>query len=222
MAWPFKANASGSGEGKPPEADQSKAEMEAFVSTMKTSFEEIIKPLRDDLAAQKTEIEALKTVHITPPKPVTPTDPPDPTLEPERWKAETLGPLALQAAQLRAEITEDRGLRDIPQEWRDVVEPRIKELLKSTPIERKVMQDYGVYIQNCVNLVIGEEARKAGLRRDPSNKRFFIEDAAGSSNGTTDVLGSELGWTDSKGRYHSPAETLSKLDIDPKEFVKGA
>ena len=206
---------------KKPE-DQSRAEMEAFVSTMKTSFEEIVKPIREKVDSMETNWRTLADAAKTPPRTTETREPADPTLEPERWKAETLGPLAMQTATLRAEVTEERAIRNIPAEWRDVVEPQIIELLKGTPIERKIQTDYSSYIENCVNLVIGKEARKAGLRRDPQNKRFFIEDAASTSNTGTSKIDSDLGWTDNKGRFHSPGETLAKLGITEADFLKGA
>lgn len=207
-----------------PSADQSKAERDEFIAQMKTSFEEIVKPIREKVDSFDQTFETLRQAAAQASRPPDNREPADPLSDPDRWKAENLGPLAMQTALLRAEVTEEKVLRTIPDEWRDVVEPQVRDLLsKNTPPAEKVKPGYSEYIGRCIDLVIGQEARKAGLRRDPANKRFFIEDAASGKSGSgPSGLPSDFGYTDERGRYHSPNETLAKLGIDEGEFLKGA
>jgi hypothetical protein len=204
-------------ETKPEDSAQNKTEIDELVEKLGASFEERLRPIREEVTGIKAKFEAIEQAASATEQP----EPADITTNTEKWKQENLGPLAVQNALLAARITEREILDSVPEEWRDVVIPRVRELLdKQTSIQQKASPGYGTYVQNCVDLIIGQEAKKAGLRRDSRTKQFFIEDATRSSSESTPLNDSSLDWIDRKGRLHKGSETLQKLGIDPDEFVK--
>lgn len=98
--------------------------------------------------------------------------------------------------------------------------PEIKKHLQATALQRKAAGDYQAYVENVVSMVIGANARKAGLRMDGSKKTFYLEDSSARTAAERSPFSSDMNWTDQKGRTHRAEDTLSKLGIDPSEFAK--
>jgi hypothetical protein len=204
-------------EKKADESVQSKTEIDQLVEKLGASFEERLRPIREEVTGIKAKFDAIEQAASA----TEDAEPADLATNAEKWKQENLGPLAVQNALLAARITEREVLDSVPDEWRDVVIPRVRELLdKQTNIQQKASPSYPAYVQNCVDLIIGQEAKKAGLRRDSKTKQFFIEDATRSSSEATPLNDASLDWIDRKGRVHKGSETLQKLGIDPVEFAK--
>jgi hypothetical protein len=127
--------------------------------------------------------------------------------------------LAMQAAQ-GARFTEAEALRQVIADGWEALVPEIKKHLDNTNIARKAAADYPAYVENVVSMVIGQNARKAGLKMDGSKKTFYLEDATSRSTAKESPLSSEYTWVDQKGRSLRGDEQLRKLGIDPEEFAK--
>jgi hypothetical protein len=182
MAWNFGRQPDPDPEKEKKLAEQSKAEADAFIAQLTTSFqaklEETTKPLRDEIAALKSAAA---------PKP------PERTEEERRIPSvmddeETafnarLGPLAAQTVMLNARLTETEVLNEISsQGWGHLI-PAIREILnKQTPLQTKAGEGYRGYVENVAAMLIGKSARDKGLKFDGNKQTFFLEDASSSGN----------------------------------------
>ena len=201
---------------------QSKAEMDTLVERLGATIEErftsrleaAVKPLRE-------KVESLETSSRQPAKAAEPTEPADPSLEPERWKRENLVPLAVQNILTNARLTENEVLMRVDPQWQHLL-PEVRKYLDQTPVERKAEKDYPEYVQNCIDLAIGRAAKTAGVKYDSKGQRFFIESGGTGTGGTESQFGEDMVWVDRKGRRLRGEDQLAKLGIDPKEFAKGS
>jgi hypothetical protein len=184
MPWPFR-QADPDPEKEKKLAEQSKAEADAFIAQLTTTFEQKLdaklKPLQDELAAVKTSAT---------PKPRTENQ--ETVTTPSVFDDEDaafnahIGPIAVQTALLNARMTETEVLSDISsQGWGHLI-PQIRDVLeKQTPLQTKAGQGYKGYVENVAAMLIGKEAKAKGLKFDGNKQTFFLEDGAASNNPTT-------------------------------------
>jgi hypothetical protein len=183
-------------------AEQSKAEADAFIAQLTTSFAtkltERLKPLQDEIAAVKTAA-APKREEVRTDPPQTPSVLDD---EDAAFNAR-IGPLAVQTALLNARMTETEVLNDISSKgWGHLI-PQIREVLeKQTPLQTKAGQGYRGYVENVASMLIGKEATAKGLKFDGNKQTFFLEDGASSGNNGT-----------SKDRQLNELANDGKIDI---------
>jgi len=203
--------------------DQSKAEMDAMFAKFGEIIDERLKPVNEKVSALSTDWEAVKTEATKPP--VVDTRPRDEhgnvrDLTPEERQRNLNIALAEQNVQNSARFIERDTIASLHQDWKHLA-PQIEEMFRNTEVSRKAKGDYAEYCQNCAELVIGREAKKAGLRRR-DNGEFFLEDKSGGSSTPDSILNNrELDW-DNNGRVMTAHEQLRKLGIDPKKFEEAA
>jgi hypothetical protein len=213
MAW-FKKAADGSTE------DQSKAEMDAYFDRFNAAVEERVAPLKTAVETMQAKWNAIEA-EATRPAAVD-TRPRDENgnvrdLTPEEKQRNLNVALAQQNVNTAARLTERDVLDALPSDWKHLV-PEIRALFAQTDISRKAQPDYAEYCQNCADLVIAREAKKAGLRFNQQSKEFFLEDKSGGSTGEESILNDpSLSWNNN-GKVMSAREQLDKLGIDPKKF----
>lgn len=200
--------------------DQSKAEMDAMFERFGTMVDERMKPLNEKVSALSTDWEAVKTeaTKVTPPD----TRPRDENGHVREFTADEKqrnlnSALVQQNVQTAARLTERDVLDSLPSDWKHLI-PEIRALFAQTDIGRKAQPDYAEYCQNCADLVIAREAKKAGLRFNQESKEFFLEDkSAGGSTPDSILNDPSLAWNNN-GKVMSAREQLDKLGIDPKKF----
>lgn len=218
MAWPWNKDESVT----KTEPEQTKNEVDQLVEKLSQHFDAKFTPILQDVTALKTDFDALKAAAAAP-APKENGEPKQLTSfidDGDRAFAERIGPLAVQTTQLSARVIESEALRQVQADGWDTLIPEIRKHLDNTPLARKAASDYGAYVENVVSMVIGANARKAGLRMDGSKKTFYLEDATSKTNVSPSAFTSDLNWVDSKGRVHTAEDTLSKLGIDPAKFAK--
>lgn len=200
--------------------DQSKAEMDAMFERFGTMVDERMKPLNEKVSALSTDWETVKTeaTKVTPPD----TRPRDENgnlreLTADEKQRNLNSALVQQNVQTAARLTERDVLDSLPSDWKHLI-PEIRALFAQTEIGRKAQPDYAEYCQNCADLVIAREAKKAGLRFNQESKEFFLEDkSAGGSTPDSILNDPSLAWNNN-GKVMSAREQLDKLGIDPKKF----
>lgn len=183
MAWSFGRQPDPDPEKEKKLAEQSKAEADAFIAQLTTSFESKLKPLQDELAAIKTRSEA------PPARQQQQQDPPSiPSILDDEDAAfnARLGPIAAQTVMLNARMTETEVLSEISgQGWGHLI-PEIRKVLEAqTPLQTKAAQGYRGYVENVAAMLIGKAAREKGLKFDGNKQTFFLEDASSSGNPQT-------------------------------------
>lgn len=161
---------------------QSKAEMEAFTSNLRTTFDESIKPLREEFNALKSKVESFETPRRESVR-TDPTEIPSVLDNEDAAFAARIGPLAIQTGLLNARMTESEVFSEISSKgWGHLI-PQIREVLeKQTPVQTKVGQGYRGYVDNVAQMLIGREAVSKGLKFDGNKQTFFLEDASGGGN----------------------------------------
>jgi hypothetical protein len=199
MAWPFDKK---EGETKTPE--QSKEEAAAFISQLRTSFQEDLKPLQDKLTAQDQRFADIESKLTRP----APQPNPDGNKLPTIWDDEDgsaainarVMPILGETIQLKARMVENDVLNELREKgWSEYL-PDIRKVLADTPITEKAKPTYENYVRGAVKMVIGDKAMSGGLRRDAQNNRFFIEDGAGGGEGADAGVTQQLR-EESVGRY---------------------
>jgi hypothetical protein len=199
MAWPFDKK---EGETKTPE--QSKEEAAAFISQLRTSFQEDLKPLQDKLSAQDQRFADIESKLTRP----APQPNPDANKLPTIWDDEDgsaainarLGPVVVETVQLKARLVENDVIAELREKgWSEYI-PDIRKVLADTPITEKAKPTYENYVRGAVKMVIGDKAMSGGLRRDAQNNRFFIEDGSGAGEGASTEEAQQLR-EESAGRY---------------------
>lgn len=214
MTWnPFKKE-------ETPSADPKKSEQEEFLASLRTTVEDVVKPVRDSVTAMQERWAELEKAATTPAPEKK--DPADPNTDLPTYLREQLTPLAMQNIQTNARLTERDILDEVAPYWAHLV-PEIKRLFAETVLARKASADYPVYCRNIVSLVIGKAAQEAGLRFDGQNKRFFLEDAASKGeHGDTLYSDQNLNWTDPRNpsKTLTASDQLAKLGISAKDFAE--
>ena len=187
--------------------------MEAFTANLRTSFDEVLKPLRDEVAALKTA--AIKPV-VAPAKQDPPPEIPSVLDNEDAAFSARLVPIAAQTVMLNARMTETEVLSDISAKgWGHLV-PQIREVLeKQTPLQTKAGQGYRGYVENVADMLIGKEAKAKGLKFDGNKQTFFLEDASGSGNASANSKMRQLEQDATDGRIDIlHGRTLSKWAQD--------
>lgn len=204
-----------------PDNTQSKADADALVEKLTAKFDEALKPVRDQIESlttkwNKMEEEATRSVNAeTAGKHADGTE----LTSEERNERDKRGLLAV-AVNANARITESECIAGIASEWPQLV-PKVKELFRNTDWQRKAQPDYAEYCSNIVDMLVGKEARKGGLRYDRTSSRFMIEDATTKTGGAESPLNDpDLTWVDPKGRTMTASDQLAKFKIDPEKFAK--
>lgn len=182
MAWNFGRQPDPDPDKEKKIAEQSKAEADAFIAQLTTSFEDKLRPLQEELTALKTA--ATKTP-VTTTKQDPPPEIPSVLDNEDAAFGARLGPIAANQIMLNARMTEAEVLSEISSKgWGHLV-PRIKKALdEQTPLQTKAdAVRYRGYVWNVANMIIGESAVEKGLKFDGNKQTFFLEDASGG-NGT--------------------------------------
>jgi hypothetical protein len=213
MAWPFKQK-------EEPVADANKPPVKSEVDELIEKFSDTIDaklaPIGEKVGKMQERWDALEAEANKPPV--------DPNAEPPKPPTETELRLQQQIVLTNARMIERDVISQISSDWPNVVAAVQADFAK-TPWQRKAMVDYAEFCQNVVNMRVGEEAKKQGLRFDGASKRFFLEDQS-AGGGEGDNVNSELrqfDWQDPKsGKTLTGKQQLEKLGIDPKKFVDAA
>jgi hypothetical protein len=199
MAWPFDKK---EGETKTPE--QSKEEAAAFISQLRTSFQEDLKAsLAEQNTAFNQRFEAIEQ-KVTRPAPANP----DPNanklpgiFDDEDGSAAInarLAPLAVETVQLKARMVENDVIAEMREKgWSKYIE-EVRKVLTDTPIGVKAQTNYENYVRGAVKMVVGGHAMEGGVKND-ANGRWFVEDGAGG--GETNTEEAQQLREESAGRY---------------------
>ena len=182
MSWPFRSD----GNPDPKAAEQQKAEQEEFVKTLRSSFQEDLKPLQDKLNAYEQRFGTIEEKITAPPARRA-----DRTQilrreqvfyeDEDKAFAERVGPLVIETVQLKARLVENDIIAELKEKgWGEFI-PDIRKVLADTPVTEKAKPTYEQYVRGAAEMVFGKKAMEGGLRRD--KQRFvFAEDESSSSN----------------------------------------
>jgi hypothetical protein len=185
---------------------------------------ELLSPISQKLDSQSERLAALEESR----KPKEPVNTEIPSVLDDENAAfnSRLTPIAVEHVSLRAMVIEDRVLREL-KDFEEFL-PQIRKELANTQVQVKAMPNYEAYVRNVINMVIGEEARKGGLRRD--KQRFVLEDGSSSSDNTGSSTQSQedkdflnFHVTTGKGKVVTRGEYLKRIGIDvsnPEELKK--
>jgi hypothetical protein len=200
--------------------DQSKSEADVLIEKLGALVDEKIKPLNDGFTALKTDWESIKAEASKEP-PADPNRNSDGTeVTPEQRQANREQALFALTVTTNARITEEDCIRSISDKWPQLV-AEARKLFSTTDWQRKAKTDYPEYCENVVDMLVGREAKKGGLRYDRSSSKFLIED--GVTHDTDDsnpLMSGDYDWTDPRNpqRHLTAKQQLDKLGINPKEF----
>ena len=180
MSWPFRSD----GNPDPKAAEQQKAEQEEFVKTLRSSFQEDLKPLQDKLNAYEQRFGTIEEKMTAPPARREPTEPqtiPSVFDDEDKAFAERVGPLVVETIQLKARLVENDIIAELKEKgWGEFI-PDVRKVLADTPVTEKAKPTYEQYVRGAAEMVFGKKAMEGGLRRD--KQRFvFAEDESSSSN----------------------------------------
>ena len=192
-------------DGTPEEPSQ-----DALLDAFAAKIEERLKPFQDELRKvsdwqNRVEQEVLKQA---PPAQTPPSTP-------EEQNASEKRALLQINIETRAMVHEERCLNSLG-EW-DHLKPELVKIFADTPLATKAQPNYPAICQSAVDVLVGREARKGGLRRDNSGK-FFIEAATSKTGGEESPLNEIPAWS-SDDRTETVSDTLNKMGIDEKEFA---
>jgi hypothetical protein len=201
--------------------DQSKSEADALIERLGTVIEDRIKaavtPLTEKVEAVSNWQKKIEEEVSKPPA----TTEADKDVTPEQKDLNEKRALLAMNIQTNARFTETECLNQLRGQWDHLI-PKVQEWFKATAIEVKAKPDYAAYCERVVNMAIGEDARKAGLRYNKTSGRFLIEDSAGSKDHDGNpMLSGDLDWVDPhSGKVETADQTLRKMGIDPKKFAE--
>jgi len=211
---------------KPAEGDgtQTKSEADLLVEKLGPVIEAVVKPIRDQVETISTkwnamEEEAKRGLNEEQQRTAREAEG---NLTPEEKQAlETKKAFVLNVL-TNARVTEEDVIREVRDQWPSLV-PRFREVINGIPFDEKSKPNYADRCRNAVTLVIGQEARKGGLKQDSNTGKFFLEDAAASTGGDDSPFSDpDLTWIDPRNPDRAPmsaSEQLRKLRIDPKQFA---
>jgi hypothetical protein len=204
-------------EEKPPEAPSA----EALLAKMS----ELLNPLKESIDAQGKRMDAYEEAR-RPKEPVTPNETPSVLDDENAAFNARLTPLAVETINLRSRMVE-REVLDELEGFSEFI-PEIKKELANTSVQVKAMPNYEAYVRNVVDMIVGREARKGGLRRD--KQRFILEDGSSTNDNTGGSSASQedkdflnFHVTTGKGKVVTRAEYLKRIGIDisnPEELAK--
>jgi len=208
MAWkPFqKEEKKAETPPTPPKDDQS-ALLDAFAARM----DEKLAPLRETISTLESEWNGIKAEaekSNTPP-------PEEITEDQRRLNAERA--LFAMNVSTRAMLVEQNCMNALSGDW-SYLKPQLLDMFAKTANETKARPDYDKLCAEAVNMLVGREALKSGLRRDNSGK-FFLEDASSKTGGPESPLNQFEPWI-TEDRTETAGDTLRKLNIDPEKFAQ--
>ena len=203
---------------------QAKSEVDTLVERLSGIFDEKIKIVGDKVAALTTDWESIKAEASkeTPPDPNRKADGTELT-EAERLDRDNKANFAF-SVMTNARITENDCINSVSGQWPNIAN-EAREVFKNTPWQKKAETSYAQYCQNVVDMLVGREAKKGGLRYSNKESKFFIEDASANTGGNESPYNNpDLTWTDPRNpaRTLTASQQLAKLKIDPEEFAKWA
>jgi hypothetical protein len=176
---------------------------------------ELLAPLATSLNETKTRLAAMEEANRKPEPAVEPSS----ILDDEaKWKNENLTPLAIATINTNARISLNEILNEVRSEGWGEFAPEIKKAAENAPIQIKA-NGYDEYVRNIVDMVIGRESRKNGLKR--RNSSFILEDASASNSShendqvaqaDREFLNFEV--VTSKGKHVRRGEFLERMGID--------
>jgi hypothetical protein len=215
MAWPKFGKTD-----EKKDDSQSKAEADALIDRIGTSIEERFKPkfeAVDTLLTKWNKMEEEATKQVTEETRRTEED----ALTPEQKAANREKALFLMTVQANARITESECIAEVAGRWPQII-PELKDTFAKIDVARKATADYPGQCRNVVNMLVGKEAQKNGVRYDKDNSKFFIEDSAAKTGGADSPFSDpDLTWTDERsGKTLTASQQLEKLRIDPEKFAK--
>lgn len=200
--------------------DQSKSEADLLVERLGATIDERLKPLSEKVESVASWQARVEEQFKTETPPDANKNPDGTELTPEQKQANRESALLALTVQANARITESECIASIQSGWPQLV-AEARATFAKTPWQRKAQADYAEYCNNVVDMLVGREAKKGGLRYDSKNSRFMIEDSAAKTGGENSPLNDpELTWVDEhSGKTLTASEQLAKLRIDPKEFA---
>jgi hypothetical protein len=141
------------------------------------SAEQMLAKMGELLAPLNTRLQAIEERT----KPAEPPREPSQLLDnPDGWANEKIGPVAVATVNVNARFTISECMQELRDAGYGDLVPDIKRMCENAPLNVKAGNEFAEYCRNCANMVIGQEARKGGLKRKGSS--FILEDA----NGTND------------------------------------
>lgn len=218
----------GKTEEKPPEKKPEETKTELSGDALLAKMSELLAPLATSIETFKNEtntrFEAIAKLNE---KPAERRDPASLLDDEQKWTEEKLGPIAIATVNANARITENEIFSELREGgWSEFI-PAIKETLSKTPIQVKA-EGYEGYVRNVVDMIIGRESRKNGLKRKGNS--FILEDASSSTNNdqTSQVAQADKDFLNfevvtSKGKHVKRGEFLERMGIDvhdPEQLKK--
>jgi hypothetical protein len=200
--------------------EQGKSEADLLIEKLGALVDEKIKPLNEGFTALKTDWESIKAEASKEPTPDPnkAADGSDLTAE-QKLQRDQQALFALTVT-TNARITEEDCVRSIADKWPQIV-TEARSIFSKTDWKRKAATDYPEYCGNVVDMLVGREAKKNGLRFDRTSSKFLIEDGVTHEEGDNNpLLTGDYDWTDPRNpdRHLTAKQQLDKLGINPKEF----
>jgi hypothetical protein len=200
---------------------ESKSEVDALIDGISARFEETLKPIREkveSVASWQAKIE--EQFKEPPPDPNKKADGTELT-EAERLDRDNKANFALNVMNA-ARFTENDCVQAVQGQWPQIV-AEAKQIFATTPWQKKTEPNYAQYCQNVIDMLVGREAKKGGLRYSNKESKFFIEDASATTGGKDSPFNDpNLTWTDPRNpsKTLTASQQLAKLKIDPEEFAE--
>lgn len=195
---------------------QSSVQADEMLAKLRTTFDEVLKPVRDKLDSYETRFN---TIEESTRKPVARVENPEiPSVmdgDEDGAFRMRLAPLATAVSQINGQLVEDRVVNDISaQGWGELV-PELRKSLATIAPQYKADPNYETSVRKIAFGMIGERAVSKGLKADPTKKSYYFSEDAGGKQ------------TDSSGPRISAEDTrlMDRLGIAPEkreEFIKQA
>lgn len=182
--------------------------------TSELSADAILAKMGELLGPISTRLQAIEDKQKTP----EPVREPSSLLDnPDGWANEKIGPVAVATVNANARITIGEIIGELREQGYGDLVSKIKEQCDNAPINIKAGAEFAQYCRNVANMVIGEEARKGGLKRKGSS--FILEDAGGSNDPVVEAANEDdrnflnYSVTTSKGKKVTRRELLERTGV---------
>jgi hypothetical protein len=196
-------------------AENKEPTQDEMLAKLRTSFEEVIKPMREKIDSYETRFNSIEEQTRKPAPKVENTEIPS-VLDDEDGAFRTrLNPLISTVSQISGQMVEDRVVADITaQGWGELV-PDLRKTLATIHPNYKADPNYETSVRKIAFGMIGERAVSKGLKADPDKKTYFFAEDAGGQAATSS--GPRISAED--------ARVMDKLGISQEkreEFLKQA
>jgi hypothetical protein len=203
--------------------DQSKSEVDTLVEALSAKFDEKLAPIKEKVESVASWQAKIEEQFKEPPP--DPNKKPDGTelTEAERLDRDNKANFALNVMNA-ARFTENDCIQAVKGDYPQIVN-EAKTIFAQTPWQKKTEPNYAQYCTNVIDMLVGREAKKGGLRYSNKESKFFIEDASATTGGNDSPYNNpDLTWTDPRNpsKTLTASQQLAKLKIDPEEFAKWA